>query len=673
MSKTSIFTSLNPNIIPSIINFGKLGYFLDGDNIPKYFNENGSWDWMHKDPTTDITAVESGAGSMDGIYKYMYTEAHIGSGEDEYSCHETNPSPIYTTGTLASKKVVLTLPATGLNGFADYLFIYGTDPGSGIYYRIGKVAIGVTSFEDDNIARDANTAFGKLTEAADGVTSQTYLNYPVKNHRYSVAMKSRILVCGVTRVSDGTVEVTNGSKTVAGTSSLWTRAVVGDFFKKDGDTREYVIDAWVSATEITLEDNYEGTTSADSDYVIEGRDDIVRWSAKHPNTAKPLPWSFPLAYWKLLLNKDVPIDGNPSIMGISKLGDNPVVFKQRSHFLLTESGEEYLEQESRTKVGTASHWSICETSASGSLIFMTYEGLIYETLGLEAKDLGVDLSKTVDGINKTRLKYVQAKWIAEKNWYVLLYSSEGSSVHDKLLIYDYAFREWVTCDVEANCIASIESSESGQSVFKYWLGTTGGFVYKAQTGCNFGAGMLGTLSGTITGVTTTTITDSTALFLTAGDGQKDTYVSLYDTYGVLQEKQKISSNTATVLTVDSAFTSSPQVGWSYYIGDISWYWKSKVHNFDSDKAKSIETVLLNFKKTSTSQEVKVKFYFSNDPDLIGDASNQTITFDTSLDYFIPKGLYDNRARYCQWEISGHGNINEFEINNLVLDIQEYFS
>jgi hypothetical protein len=673
MSKISIFTNLNPNIIPSIVNFNKLGYFLDGDNIPKYFNENGSWDWMHKDPTTAITTVESGAGSMDGIYKYMYTEAHLASGEDEYSCHETNPSPIYATGTLASKKVVLTLPAAGVNGFTDYLFIYGTDPGSLIYYRIGKVAIGTTTFEDNNIARDANVAFGKLTEAADGITSQTYLNYPIKNHRYSVAMKSEMVVGGINQIDDGTVAVIDGSKTITGSSSLWTRAVVGDFFQKAGDTRRYEVGAWVSATEITLSDNYEGSTSSGSDYIIEGVDDMIRWSAKHPNTAKALPWSFPLDYWKRLKNKDVPKDGMPSMRGLNRIGDQVVVFKQRSHFLMTKSGDEYLEQESSTKVGTCSHWSVCETPGSGSLIFMTYEGLIYETRGLEAHDLGVDLSKTVDGINTARLKYVQAKFVANKNWYILLYSSKGSSAHDKMLVYDYGFKEWVTWDLKANCLAMIESDESGQTVFKPWMGSVGGFVYKMLTGNNFGAGTSNTLSGTITSIGSATLTDSVATFNATGDGHKDVYVSLYGTDDIFQEMQKISSNTSTVLTADTSWTSSPQTGWTYEIGSINWYWMSKVNAFDSDNAKSIETVLMNFKKVSSTRNVKVTFYFSEDPDMEGDSSNQSITFDLNLDYYIPLGLYDNRARYMQYKIEGHGNADPVQINNLILDIQEYLS
>ena len=52
---TEIKTSLNPNLIPSITDFKGFAFWLDGDNIPYYQNENGSWEWMHKNPTSTPT------------------------------------------------------------------------------------------------------------------------------------------------------------------------------------------------------------------------------------------------------------------------------------------------------------------------------------------------------------------------------------------------------------------------------------------------------------------------------------------------------------------------------------------------------------------------------------------------------------------------------------------
>jgi len=634
--------------------------------VPKYADVLGNeYEWMHIDPTTAIITDETLGGTMNGIYKYFYTEVYRDSGNSMHTCHETNPSAIYTTGALVNKKVVLTLPATGDNAWMTHLKVYSTDAAGSIYYYIGNVVKGTTSFDDDNITRDATVPFGKLDTDADGVVSQTYLNYPVKNHQYHIATKSRIIACGVRNKTDGTVDVINGNATVDGTTTDWTRAIVGDQFKVDGENRTYTISAFVSSVEITLDETYKGVTNTGLDYSIQGVSDIFRWTAKNPSTAYPMWWAFPVSFYKRIISKD-----DSSISGINKIGNNPIIFKEQSHYLLTENGDDYIVQESRTHVGTCSHHSIVETGEIGTLIFMTKEGLIYESTGLGAVDLDIDLSRTIDGINKTRLKYVQGRWIQHKKWYMLLYSSEGSTEHDRILVYDYDLKQWVIWAIYGNCLGYIESSEGAQTVYKPWLGTRGAFVYKMLTGYNLGAGTGGDVEGTITGAGATTLTDTGATFYTTGDGLKDIYVSVFDSNGDFVEEKQISSNTANILTV-AAWVTTPTVGYTYEVGSIRWYYKSKVFDFEQDESKSIDNVLINFKKVATARNVDVKFYFSNDADMIGDTADQTIAFDLTTEYYEPQGLFDNRFRFCQYEISGHGSADPVVVNNLVLELQQH--
>ena len=70
--------------------------------------------------------------------------------------------------------------------------------------------------------------------------------------------------------STGNVDVTNGSKTVSGgaTSPVFTAAMVGRKFQVDGDNAYYIIAAFVSATEITLQDAYQGDTDTDASYSV---------------------------------------------------------------------------------------------------------------------------------------------------------------------------------------------------------------------------------------------------------------------------------------------------------------------------------------------------------------------------------------------------------------------
>lgn len=67
--------------------------------------------------------------------------------------------------------------------------------------------------------------------------------------------------------TSGTVDVTNGSSTVTGTSTAFT-GTEDRKFRVDGDDIVYEVSSVASATSLTLDRNYEGTTATGSDYKI---------------------------------------------------------------------------------------------------------------------------------------------------------------------------------------------------------------------------------------------------------------------------------------------------------------------------------------------------------------------------------------------------------------------
>lgn len=67
---------------------------------------------------------------------------------------------------------------------------------------------------------------------------------------------------------DGTIDVTNGSATITGTSSNFTAAMVDRKISVDSEDAFYRIKAFVSSTEVTLEVPYGGTTATGSSYKI---------------------------------------------------------------------------------------------------------------------------------------------------------------------------------------------------------------------------------------------------------------------------------------------------------------------------------------------------------------------------------------------------------------------
>lgn len=654
-----IFTGLNPGIKPCIAKLKKWSFYVDGDNIPRYFDTNGGYIWRHEDPTTVITTDEAQAGSMSGVVNYFYTEANITTGDgDIHSCHETNPSPIKTTGTLSSKKVVLTLPGSAVNGGMTHLKIYATSPDGTVYYYIGNVEIGTTTFDDDGLTRDANLPFGKLTD-----TTQTFLNYPVSNHKFVIATKNRLIVFGTRPKTDGSIAVTNGSTTVTGTSTAWTTALENSVLYVDGSSRGYVVESVDSATQITLAEEYAGTTGSALEYEIKGDDSLLRWSSKNPNSAAPMPWSFPVDFYRRIRGED-----DSEFMGGGVIGNDPVIFKKYSHYLLNENEDDFIPQKSNTDVGTCSHWSIVNRPTNDDLVFMTIDARLYNSNGVSAVDLGVDLTKTVDGVNMDRLESMEAVWYESAKQYLLSYSSSGSTENDKILVYDFRLSQWWIYSIRCTTLALVNTTnDAGETESIPVIGTEEGFIFQLYSGFNLGSDF-GTVSGTITTIDTDNFYDSSASFDIVHDGLKGVYVSLFDTDGEFQEEKLISSNSQTQITVESAFSSSPQVGWTYEIGSIRWRWKSKVFDSDSYDSKTLQKVLLKFKKLSSSYPVSVKIWVSEDSEM-PDEEDQTASFDLQYDYVDPEGLYDNRACYYQFEISGHSASLEATINAIQI---EYF-
>lgn len=658
---TSILSGLQPNLRPSLLSFRGLSFAVDGLNLPYYFDNISSWKWKANTPTTALTANETVAGGMNGVFKYFYTEFNINSGEGTvYYGHETPPSPIYTTGTLSSKKVTLTLPATPLNTGFTHFKIYRTDASGLIFYFLNYVAVGTTTYTDDNGTLEYTMPFGKLTGTDSDTPIQdiTWFDQIKGNPAFIIASKSRILTLGTLPYTTGTVTVTNGSATVTGSETAWTTALIGSNFKRE-DERSYVIQAVASGTSLTLSETYKGINGAGKAYEISTDDSLFRWCATDPLTAKPQFWAFPVDNYRFIrYGDDTPLQGGGFI------GEQPVLFKKKSHYSLTENGDDFNVMKAYGEIGLGSYWSIVNDVEQGFLYFVTPEGKLYKTDGLNSVDLGVNLALTVDGINTTNIKRCQSVFYEAKGWLMMIYCSRDflGDGCDRILVYDKATGQWVIWKICANCIAIMEEVDSnGQTIKSQWIGTVGGFIYKLMSGYNLGA-TTGTLTGTIGSLGTNTLTDLTATFNTTEDGLEDVFCSRFTASGEFIEERRILSNTATVLTMASNWTTAYTAGETYEIGSLRWSWKSKVFDFKINESKEIRKVLLNFMKVLTSRKVRVNFYFSDS--LTMPTTPSTFNeFDLMFDP-VPDSLIDNRQRFCQIEISGHGTNDPVTISSL---------
>lgn len=103
----------------------------------------------------------------------------------------------------------------------------------------------------------------------------------------------------------GTVSVTSGSAAVTGSGTTFTSDMVGMVFKVVGDEVEYVISGFTSATAITLDTNYDGTTNAAASYAVGpwGTEEIELWPA--PETVMQVEYFAQLRAVKMINDNDV--------------------------------------------------------------------------------------------------------------------------------------------------------------------------------------------------------------------------------------------------------------------------------------------------------------------------------------------------------------------------------
>lgn len=81
-------------------------------------------------------------------------------------------------------------------------------------------------------------------------------------HMYAGSLKS-------TPYATGTVQVTNGSKSVVGSGTTWNTLVdAGMFFEAQGHARSYIVEEIVDTTHLTLRDEYQGSGGSGKTYEL---------------------------------------------------------------------------------------------------------------------------------------------------------------------------------------------------------------------------------------------------------------------------------------------------------------------------------------------------------------------------------------------------------------------
>jgi hypothetical protein len=273
-----------------------------------------------------------------------------------------------------------------------------------------------------------------------------------------------------------------------------------------------------------------------------------------------------------------PEDGQ-KITGLAAIGNVLVIFKERSMWGLFGFGpNDWVLRLISPTLGCTSFRSI--VSHAGELYWWSREGLCRwagtnapTNLCDNAIDVGTDVWEF------SRFDEVVAASLPTEDLVVVSLTETNGTRNTRMLAYSALLSAWVSdgwTGIEASSLAAIENADGEKELF---LGNYNGQVFK-YAGTNDGV-VGGTSSGTFVAGASSITSITSSGFYTTGQGLTDRYVVVQDSDGNLMGQVRISSNTATVLTLATAIAVTNGTTYTFYVGGPNFEWDTKEHDSDA--------------------------------------------------------------------------------------------
>ncbi|MDB4567470.1 hypothetical protein N9104_01780, partial [Pseudomonadales bacterium] len=444
--------------------------------------------------------------------------------------------------------------------------------------------------------------------------------------------------------------------------------IKGKTFQMNGYSKTYTITNRVDDNNATISENWIDVTVTAGDYSLFGDRGILYYTYQDSN-GNAYPESWPPDYY-LPINPD---DGDEaSGLGIAR--DYLMAFKKRSTTIVSGTNHDDLQYYVIDKdVGCISPGSISQ-DANGDCIFMSERGIsmtdgrtVWSITDNYIRSIFTGQGDPPWTVNHAQLPNSVGEFDFQQNRYLLFLASSGSSVLDKMLVFDFNMINGQPAGWYDGGSIYMQASgymEDGNGNLRACFGCNGGtaddtgIIYYFDADINNDGAGSGTIRGTADATSTTTVIDDTSATFDADILGCWCYIISGTNEG---ERRRITvADAATQFTVESAFTAACDATTVYAIGAIEAFRKSKHEDFGSLGWKTIDQIRLAFTKEDYDAEFKIYQDFS---------TTATLDKDISLDkeggfYQFRRGV--NRARHFQYEIGRYDTDRPLEIKQLEL-------
>lgn len=509
---------------------------------------------------------------------------------------------------------------------------------------------------------------------------------PPNYKRVAVHHQGRLFLVSDAVYDAGAVTVTNGSKTVTGIATDWVSELAGrELFLRDADYNEesYTIDAVISATELTLVEEYDGSSAPYSRYEIRPTD-AERRTLYFSSAGRPESFDFTRA----LTFSEMKESGN--LVGLMPYQSWLYVLFEHRTYRLTyqvdpDAGQTYLD----TWRGCVNQhcWAVVE----GTAYLMDRQGCyVHGAGGFE------DISSQIRPMFQSGNTY-SINWEASEGfhcvhdpagemirWFVCL---DGSRYPRHAICFEYRLGRWWVEEYPVPILSSTLGRIDGRHTV--FVGSSGHRIYAMRSGSlDLVSSTDGTIRGTVTSSGPLSLTDSSASFPSSDEDWIGAPVRIVSGTGIGQER-RIASVTATTLRVDRPWNIYPSTDSVYQVGGISWQFRTGWFRYALTEEHETRGFEIVFEPTTAASRLQFQMYEDRRTTgrgtarkFPGDRTVDGVTVDgtsvVALDTTDPTGYMRKQfdgtrasrevdPRYSRYEIEGVTNEEQHTIHEMFVE------
>lgn len=602
----------------SVAQLGDVAVIFNGhDEASIYDTRSAAFRALGMAAPSSLTAPADGAaGLVNGtvLYRYKWYD----SSTNTYSLSSASQS--HTT---SLKTITITRPSSP-PARATHWIVERTVASGTTFYPVNLdttstsgTAIGTTSYSD-NVA-DTTLNARLILPNNQGIP---------RRHQFCWANGANLFAAGK-RVHTAICTTSNGSANVSSSDGQFTSDMVGEDFSIDADTNgvTYKIATVTSANAIVLATNYGGDGATTWASITSARN-LVAWC----EAGQAESWGATVVGG---VSNEVLIGeaGEALTAGVG-LGQSGCLLCSTDHMYLLSyrydpqgqglggDGQIVPLRSRRGALGFR-----CVANVNGVVYGMDQYG-VWASTGGEPHDITKGIKGSWRALDFSQRNNFWIGYDPTYNQLSFFVVESGQTYPNTRFVYDLDRADWIGTKPHPTAaylcgVTLPDSLLSLRLMFFQSLVSTGKcYAYFDQIGTTLGAPPTGTIKGTATAGTATTITDSGASFTTAGEGLKGVPVTIVRASNGSEETRVILSNTATVLTTTEFAGVAPTATDAYKIGGPpTRYITGRLSFGDPVRKKYVNGFWLWVRSSTTAVDLKVRCYYNG----AGTATNYAST------------------------------------------------